>query len=354
MATVGHTLVGLSIAGLVPATHLGTRYRNFWIGTAVLAANLVDIVEWGGTVFAPERLHLHFLTNSRLLVLLVGVALCLTLVLVAKWRSPLPYILIALAVGSHYFLDRRDFRNILLDAYMPSVGPNKLVRLNTSIFAEVWLYGLIMVLVGLGRAIVQPKCPRLGRKAGIVLGCLSIAAAATKWPALWIPMYSLAAIHALLLLRRHWNVRLLWNIVPIVPYLALLSMEMRAIYFHQMGWDLFRKGDLSGAAKSFEQAIAVPTRSRKEQMRCDLSDCLQNQGDFAGAEKVLIEAEEELENVGMIKYQRAQIYLNPKARGTSFYDEEKAAKLFRQMIADYSLPTYLKQLAKQKLDNLQR
>ena len=67
MATIGHTLIGLSLGSLSRAESRGQALRYIWPGLIVLMAHLVDIAEWVVILAAPAYFDQHFVTNSPLI-----------------------------------------------------------------------------------------------------------------------------------------------------------------------------------------------------------------------------------------------------------------------------------------------
>ena len=340
------------MATLARGDSLGGRLRWTWLGISILAAHLVDIVEWVGILVAPAYFQSHFVTHSWFLAACVAVGAALALRVIGRPRSPWPCVLIAVTVGSHLLLDHPLLRKLLADAYHQSGGSlEEMPRLFESIAAESWLYGLLAVLFVLARAAAQPACPRRGRSAAGVLAILAIAAAVSRIPALWVTAYVLAAVHSLLLMRRGLTVRLLWNIVPVLPVLALLGVEVWAGRLQDQARRFMDQGRMAEAAALYERALAMPTRSKKDWTMIYLSGCRRRLGDFRGAEALLLQAEKLAECPDWVRFLRATSYLDPAARGTPCFDQERAIGMLEDL-ATNSTCLHTKQEAQRRLKGL--
>ncbi len=350
MATVGHTLVGLSLAGCSRAESRGGALRFVWPGLMVLLAHLLDVVEWGVILISPAYFDHKCVSNSVWLTTIVAGVACVGLAVFARLRKPWPYMLAVAAILSHAAMDHGLFREVLVDAY-GYAQDDDLPGLGQSMAAEVWLCGLLLVGVLLIRASSERGCPRRGRAAAGVLAAAAILAAVARSPWLWVPAYGLAVVHALLLQRKHFNWRLAWSVVPLIPLLALLSVELWA------GW-LFHQGDVergrreyAAAVEMFNRSAAVPTRSSKTAAYVRMSYCWRSLGDFRAAEKALLRAEAIREGGWVARYQLAMFYIDRRVSGTSFDRPELAAEMLQQIV-DGDVPDHIKGYARRRLASL--
>ncbi|MBN2560824.1 MAG: hypothetical protein JXQ75_07835 [Phycisphaerae bacterium] len=350
MATVGHTLVGLSLSNLSRATSRGQALRYVWPGLIVLLAHVVDIVEWMIVLVAPEYFNQHFVTNSPFVTAGIVAVAWLVLFVGTRLRRPWPYILVALAVFSHLLLDYDPVRIAVADTYSRSADA-ELPGLCDAVIAEVWLYGLLLVSVGLVQAARQHDCPRRGRAAAGVLGVLAIFAAITRSPGLWMPAYVLAVLHTLLLSRRHLTLRLLWSLVPLVPLFMLLAVESWAGRLFDQATMMKKDRNYAGAAEMYERALAVPTRSCQLGAFVYLSQCQRQLGDLAGAEATLLRAIRRCEQPHWARLGLAALYMDPQVRGTPCYRPQEAARILRGMI-DGQCPSHIVDRARRMLEDL--
>lgn len=351
MATIGHTLTGLAGAGLIRLPP-SSRLRWLWPGLMVLAAHLVDLVEWIALLLQPLRTDRHFVTNSPLITAGITAAVWIALAIFARVRSIWLYALVGAAIFSHLLLDHRLARYALHIGYDHAAttdegGP----RLLDSFTAEVWFYGLILVLVCLGRVIIRRDCPRRGRQAAWLLAVAATAAAATRNALLLGPAYGLALIHGGLLFRRGLDRRFLWSVVPLLPLVALLGFELSANRLARAAAAAWRQGDVSTAHRLCERALAVPTRSSQLSTRLLLSYCQRRVGDLADAEETLNHAEQVCEDPSWPQLARAALYLHGDSRGTDFDRPAAAARILRSL-SDGPADPDVRLVARRRLDRL--
>src|SRR6266404_6662952 len=117
MATVGHTLVGLSFGGLSRSESRGGALRFVWPGFMILMSHLVDVLEWFTVVLFPGWASGHYLTHSPAGTAAFLAIICVGVLLFTRLRRPWPYLLIAAAMMSHLVLDAYWARRGLADAY---------------------------------------------------------------------------------------------------------------------------------------------------------------------------------------------------------------------------------------------
>lgn len=347
VATIGHTLVGLSLSGVGNGRTLGgTVWRYAWPGIMVLMAHLVDLVEWAVMLAAPTYFDEHFVTNSPLVTagIVAGVWLAMYLL---RIRRVWPYVVVAVAVFSHLLLDHRAARVFLMDAFDITQG-TEAPGLLESILAEAWLYGLLLVSVYLVRATRVRGCPRRGRVAAGVLAGVALIAAVSRITWLWMPAYALAGLHATLLLRSNLTSKYLWSLLPLIPLAGLLVVELWASHLFHQALTLQLQKDYAGAAAKYKQALDVPTRSKQVYNYVRCSQCLQQLGDLSGAEANLRYAARVCEQPYWAEFALANLYSSPQTRGTDFYRPEYALGRYRELL-EGPYPARLKWYARREL-----
>ena len=350
MATIGHSLVGLAIAEFAPAESRGGAMRHTWPGFMALMGHLVDIVEWGIILVAPTYFDQHYVTNSPILTAGISVIVCLGLAITTKIRRPWPYVLVVLAIFSHLLLDDQLVRNALADAYAPVSGMES-PNFYKSIVAEVWLYGLLFLCAGLLQASRRRDCPKPGRLAARVLMALAIFAAMTRHAAVWAPVYALASLHGLLMIRRDLKWQCLWNLVPPLPVFALAAVELWAGLLYDQAKAMDRAGEYPAAIVMYQRAIGMPTRSQNLEAYLGLSECQRREGDYAGAEATLVRALRVTDQPWWARAKLARLYGHPSVKGTIYSRPEKAREMLEQVVNDRS-PAEAKQYARLLLGRL--
>jgi len=323
-----------------------------WLGVMVLLAHLVDISEWIIILAAPEYFDQRFVTNSPLVTATLVGAVWIVMALGVRLRRPWPYALIALAVFSHLLLDWHPARIALVDTYHHSTEAQIPSRFE-AVIAEIWLYGLLLVLVGLVQAARQRDCPTSGRAAAGILGALAIFAAISRSPFLWTPAYGLALLHTLLLFRREVNVRLLWSLVPLLPLIALLSVELWAGHIYKQAEALRKSKEYAAAITVYQRALAVPTRSQNLSAYLRLSRCQQRLGDFTAAEATLLHAIRVCDNPYWLHCRLAALYTDPDVQETPFFRPDEAGKILQDVI-DSPCRAVIRNHARKKLERLRR
>jgi len=333
MATIGHTLAGLSLAGCGPIKARGGVMPHLWPAFIVLLAHAVDLIEWGAAVLMDAPADKRFLTHSPLatgiLVLLIWMALALG----AKLRSPGPYLIVAAAVFSHLLLDLFSVRFFIAHTCAQQ-ETYSLPPFEQSFVAEIWLLGFVFVLVALGRAVLQETCPRKGRAAGCVLALATLAAAATRLPAFWVPAYLVSLIHAAVLLRRSFKVRQLWGIVVVSPVLVFVLVEAMASHLTAKGLALRRAGRLREAVEVQERVLRLPIRESHAWHHYHLAVSYQQLGQLDKAEAALLNAIAIDDGSPWPKIFLARLYANPKSRSSGLFRPQEAKALYRAAQAD--------------------
>jgi hypothetical protein len=302
----------------------------------VLSAHLVDLVEWILTVYSRGRYSTHFVTHSPWLTTGLVVSLWAVLAFWARASSPWPYLCIAVGVFSHLLLDYPPERILLVNLYGRE-NREALPGLRESIVAEIWLFGLFLVIVMLLQAIRDSKCPPKGRTLACALGAVCIIAATTRAAIFWAPAYLVATLHAGILLRRELNVRLLWNLVPAIPVVALLLVELWFNAVYRRAIQLQQGGDYASAARLHHQALAIPTRSSKVGVYIYLGSCELAMKHWDTCENDLRTAVRLSEEPAWAQFNLAHFYLSDQVRGTRFYRPEEGQGILEAIVVgDYS------------------
>ncbi len=337
MATIGHTLVGLSLGGVCPSKARTRRLQFVWLGLMVLAAHLVDIAEWVLTLRSRAQFSPHFVTHSIFSTTTLVVILWMILALWARVRSPWPYLCIAVAVFSHLLLDYLPARIFLIELYGRTAGLEG-IGLRESIIAEVWLYGLFLVIVMLWQAVRTPGCPRPARHLAMAFGGVCLLAALSRTAALWAPVYALATAHSLLLLRREIKPAQLWSLVPLIPLVILVGIELWSVFLFREALKLQKAGDFEGAARLHRQTLAIPSRSSKVSTYIYLSFCEGAKENWAANEHDLLTAVRLAEDPAWPELSLAEFYLSGRVIGTSYYRPLEAQRLAEKVAAGPNSP----------------
>ncbi len=337
MATIGHTLVGLSLGGLCPAQPRPRALPFFWLGLMVLAAHSVDIAEWIITLWAPSRSSQHSVTHSPLLTTLLVVLLWAIFALTARVRSPWPYLFIAAGVFSHLLLDYLPARERLLELFGGDVDEQG-IGLRQSIVAEIWLYGLFLVLVLLWQSARTPGCSRPARTLAALFAGLSLLAAVTRNVFIWAPAYAIATVHALLLLRRVIKPALLWSLVPLIPMAAMGTVELWSMLLYRQARKLQAAGNFAEAAQWHREALAVPTRTSKVSIYVYLSFCDVELKNWAAAEQDLLTAVRLAEDPMWAELSLAEFYVNRRLRETAYFRPWEAQRIAEKVAASATRP----------------
>lgn len=324
-----------------------------WPGLLVLSAHLIDLVEWTLTATLPESFTSHQVTHSPVLTGATLAGALTLLGLIFRPRSPVPYLLVAVAVLSHIPLDMLSFREGLARLYgvaTPDDGPP---GLRASLTAEAWLFGLLFVAVTLTQAALHPRLRPATRRFTWVLLGLSVIAALTRVAVVWAPFYVIALTHGFLVRRSDYAPRLLWSLVPVLPLLLLLAVEVRAARTESQALRLQTAGRLAEALALHRQALAAPARSSKTGIYVHMSLCYRDLGDYRQAEECLLRAEMTSELPEWPRVTRAQLYVYPKTRGTPFFRPEVAERILSEM-RDSGRSKRYAEIARFHIDRLRR
>ncbi len=352
MASVGHSLVGLSFAGFSDRESRGGKLPYAWLGFMVLMGHLVDVVEWFVVLVAPEYFNRHFVTNSPMVTAGLAALVCLVLFIVCRVRKIIVYVLTVLAIFSHLLLDATPVREAVAKLYFSGErAGEEMPSVTESIPAEIWAYGGLLVLVLLLNASRQKGVPQGGR---ILSACLAIAVigtAVTRIPYVWGPTYALAALHALLLYRRSWTWRIFWGLAPAAPMILLLGFEVWSVHLYREATRLRRDTKYAAAEEAYRTMIDVPTRSPKDYARVYLASCLMNQGRFGEAEAELIALIVASNNSDFARITLVAMYMSPNTKGTEYHKLGEAAALCEEILAGQARK-HLKEIARRRLRQL--
>ena len=352
MATIGHTLVGLSLSNVPREQSQPRRLFYVWPGLMILLAHLVDIVEWGVVLVTGAHVEQHMVTNSPLLTGLITLIVCAAIALITKLRRPWIYVLIVVAIFSHLLLDSALAKATLLDTYNPP-SDEEMPSLWLNMEGEIWFYGLFLTLMSLIRATRQRDCPRAGRAVAGVLAALAVFAAIRRNPLLWAPAYTLAALHSILLLRRGVRVRLAWNLIPLVPLLTLVAAELWAGQLHKEGMSFYKDKNYATAEEMFQRATTIPTRSAGLSSYPYLIKCQRRRGDFAAADETLREALKIGRESECFQFQMAFVCIEPQVRNTPYLRVSNAVLLFNRIIQNPAGERY-KRYARYHLEKMKK
>ncbi|HKQ47319.1 MAG TPA: hypothetical protein VJZ71_04525 [Phycisphaerae bacterium] len=302
----------------------------------VLAAHSVDIAEWLITLWEPSRFSQHLVTHSPLWTSVLVVILWAILTL-ARVQSPWPYLCIAVAVFSHLLLDYLPARLLLLEVY----GSTELTAwpdFRESIIAEIWIYGLVLVLVSLWQSARTTGCSRPARKLAGVMAASCVIAALTRNGYIWSVAYAIASAHALLLLRRAIKPALLWSLVPLIPMAAMGAVELWSLLIYRQARKLQAAGDFGEAAKRHREALAVPTRTSKVSILVYKSFCEVELKNWAAAEQDLLAAARVAEDPIWAELSLAEFYVNRRLRETPYFRPWEAQRIAERVAATATRP----------------
>lgn len=331
MATVGHGFIGLAL-GAVPANRdQKDQLRYLWPGLIVLFAFLPDLVEWIGSLAVPN-LSPHFLEGGIWKPLLLTVIVCTVTGLAARLKRPLPYLVIAAAVLSHFLMDLRSVRTVIADAYGKYSVDQGLPGLFDSVVAEIWLYGFIFVEAVVLRAAFEHRASRQGRTLSLVVALIVLGAALTRNAFVWVPSYFLALAHAGLLLRRHFSPKFAWSLAPLLPLLALATVELTAFYIDGQARSAQRANNYHRAIQLHRQVLRIPKRGGAMTTYANLFRCYVALGDWEEAEAALKTAEALPEDAYEPFFLLARFYIDPRHEGTTYFRPREAEERFRRVM----------------------
>lgn len=349
MATIGHTLVGLTLAAGPKSRPPGRFLGLMWIGLMVLFAHLIDISEWLLLLLAPGKFSTHSVTNQPWLI--TTVTLCaFALLAIGRVKNPILYLVTGISILSHVVLDLRFIRISTADLYGWN-GEQGFPTFREMFISEVWLFGLALSLVMLLRSLREPRIKQPTKYLGAALAATSTVAALSRIPFLWIPAYSLAVLHALLVMK--WKPRLAhaWVMIPLAPLLALVITELYAGQLQSRGQELTQAREYQAALKPLQAALRIATRSSKVGTRVYLSTCKYMLDDLPDAEHQLLQVVDDPENPYWPRLMLAYFYVAPKTMNTPFRRPEETRRLL-QSIAEDPLAGRTREIAREQLKKM--
>lgn len=350
MAVVGHGLLGLALAGSVPARARGDRLRYLWPGILVLLAYAVDLAEWFTILIKPDLVDRRLVTHAPWLVAGLAGGACAVFGLVFRFRRPWAYAAVAVAVFSHVLLDSQRVRIGLFEWYFGRSPGEDEPLYPAALLMEVCVYGAPLVWALLIRAAIEPGVLRPARSAAWVLAALSAVALVSRKPAVWGPVYALSAVHASLVLRRHVNFKLLWNGVPLLP-LAVMALATGLVWYRvSQGHRLAAAGFDREAVRAYRSALDVPTRGDRMGLYLRLGRCYERLQDLPSAERVYQQALIFSPVPDWPELVMADFYArHPR---TLFYLPDRSVELYTQLLESPKARKVLKDRARAKLQRL--
>jgi hypothetical protein len=354
MATIGHTLVGLTATTLSGRDARRWPSLAWWPGVLVLGAHALDVGEWLMTLAGVPVEHSHMLHHwpGATGCVLVGVLL---LRLLGRVRTLGPHVCCALAVYSHLLLDVYGVRHGISALYRQPGLEQGAAASSLDVWSEVWFYGFVLLVGLLASAVLRPQRSRLVWQAAILMMPVTAIAFCVHWmlpqtPAVWVLPYAGIGVFGLwagrfLPLRGRW----LWNVVPALPVLALGAVELWAGLAEREGRQRVARGEYAGAAACFRRSLELPTRSDMCVRWWRLALAYEGLHDLPAAEKAYrASADADLEwHWG--KLNLADFYV--RWPGTPYYQPQAAERLWHE-VAEGDEPAYARNAALARLRNL--
>ena len=330
MALVGHGLIGLALGGCVSSGARNHRLPYVWPGIMVLLAYAVDLAEWFAVIFEPDLADRCFLNHSPFLVACLAVGVCAVLGAHCRLRRVWPYAVIGGIVFSHLLLDMHGVRVAVAEWYSGQTYENGGLGYAAALPMEFCVYGAPLVWILLIRASFVRGCSRGTRAASWALVALSALSAMTHLVAIWAPVYALSMLHAVIVLRRHLNMRQLWNVVPLLPLLVAGSMTWVALSRLEEGVLLARRGLDEEAIHAYQAALNIPAHLERCDVYMRMGMSHAKLGDLAAAENAYHRAIAVSGRPGWPQVVLAAFYTRHK--GTPFHQPERAVRLYGQLL----------------------
>jgi hypothetical protein len=304
-----------------------------WIGLVVVGAHLLDLVEWMFCRVLGWTDNIRFLTHSVTHTTLVALLTCAAIRLTTRLRGAAFYGVLAIAVLSHFVLDQYPVRWFVADAYHVAHSEGLPDRAR-SIEAEVWLFGLPLVLVLLIQASRMSGVSRVGRLLSAVLAMGAVAAFATRSRWAWPPVYALCILHAMILGRRRLSWSMLWNITPMLVLAPLLAIELWAGHLFHAAHQQMIARDYDGAIETYRRAIALPARSSPSQYWIKLAVACRGANRMDESEAAYETAHAVEPHWWAAAYHLAMFRCDPTLRGTKYYRPEEAQRLYDHILVE--------------------
>jgi tetratricopeptide (TPR) repeat protein len=315
----------------------------------ILSAHGLDLVEWTGQMIAPSRFDTHFATASWMAAGGITFLAFAAMYFLARLRNPACYLAMAAAILSHLLLDSRFWRIWTADLYQYKPFREFPLPLREYITAEIWLYGLLWLLILLLRTAQRAGTHRIVKSAAIALAVLCMAAAATRTPEFWVPVYGLILFLVLWVRRKRLSTRAWWNVPVLLPLLSLVIVEIVVARLDKQGDELRRSGDWANAVELFRRADRLPSRQPVGWRKVHLGQCLAELGDLASAEAEYLKGAAMFDEPNWANYWLARFYIE-RDHASRFYRPDKAAALFSSLIASKKCDPELAQWCKGYLD----
>ncbi|MFH0980930.1 MAG: hypothetical protein V2A79_05265 [Planctomycetota bacterium] len=350
MAFVGHGLVGSAMAGWVSAGARRQRFRYVWPGLMVLLAYAVDLAEWFAIICDPEKIDRRFVTHSPFLVGGIAGGVCLVLGVYCRFRHPWPYLVIAGVVFSHLLLDIKGVRIGVARWYAGHLIDERKLGHLAILPSECCVYGALLVWTLLIRASFERGASARSRAASRLLAVAAGVAAASRYLAIWTPIYVVSLLHAGIVLRRHLNRRWLWTVVPLLPLGALGFATWLAGHRLEQAMALSRLGLDKAALRVYQSALAVPTREGRDSMYRGLGWSYEKLDELSVAEQAYQYALAVSSYAGWSELALGDFYL--RHPGTAFYRPRQAARLYHQVLESYDVDEDARPYARDRLDRL--
>jgi tetratricopeptide (TPR) repeat protein len=332
MASVGHSLIGLSIAGLAPAPGGSPLLRRVWPGLLVLMAHLIDLIEWAAVILAGGSYDGHFLTHSAGATAIVSLVACATVGMACRCRSPLAWLALATAIFSHLALDAPWAREALADRYGLAHPGGETHSPIAAVPAEAWAYGLLLIGVLLGRELLRRNTGRGARTTGLLLGLMALASAASRSIVIWEPVYAAALGWWLVRKRAALHRGLLWNLLPLSP----IGIYVLAILYNgrlaNAGWDRQVEGRYAEAIACYDRALRIPTRDSDGWLHVHLGQSYFALGDYGRAEECLRRATRRWPRPNWGEYWLAWFYANSPAGAPQHRRIDQAMRILESIL----------------------
>jgi hypothetical protein len=330
MATLGHGLLGLSIAGLAPRRAGSMRWAFLFPGFMVLLAYVVDVTEWVSVIIDPERIDRRIVSHSVMAVIAVTLGGCAAVGFIFRARHPLPYVLAAAAVLSHVVLDLSTARRWLWIWYWSGSPSSPLPDFAQSMLAETCLYSLTMILALLARGALEAETSPRARVASVAVALLCCVAAWTRTVWFWAPAYALALPHAGIMLRRHLSGKWLWGLLFLTPLVPLVGTEVLVSYRSRIARELDREERYAEAIPVYQSALDLPSRRARATLYTRLGLCHRRLGDPANAEIALHRAMFHQLEPGFAELALTPIYF--RTPESPFFNPAEAVRLCNRII----------------------
>ena len=350
MATIGHGLIGLFAAGLAPRRPAGLRRTFLLPGFLVLAAYAVDVVEWCCAVVNPDIVDGRTVGHSALAVAVVIAGMCLLCALLFRVRRFWMYTLVAAVVLSHVAMDWPVVRAHVAQLHLAQLLQDEPVTRCTAVLAETRVYGLPFVLAILVRAAGERGCSRRARRVSLLLAGACLASMALPYSAAWATAYLLSIIHAAILLRRHLSAALCWNLVLLVPVLAVGATTLMMNSRLATAGALARNRNHYEALLVYQSALRLPSRDGRASAYLGMGLCYQRLTDWTEAERCFLKGRTFQERRAWAEVLLARLYSSSEDRALRRPDE--ALRLYRHVLAGDDASDHLKEVARRELDTL--